>query len=178
MARKRPPNKVHTSPERAGIQNMKGVKMEKDEMGLMKHLINMREHGKESKQAYKGLWDIESLTHEIDMFFIYCGENDFKPTIPALVTWLGISKSQFNDWRAKQDRYGDKSAVINEACTIMETYLQSNIDKYPTGSIFLLKTSHGHAETSKIEVTSKGVGEDEIADKIKKMGLEKDKGEE
>ena len=175
MARKRPPNKVHTSPERAGIQNMKGVKMEKDEMGLMKHLINMREHGKQNKQTYKGLWTEEALIYEIDSFFIYCGENEFKPTIPALIAWLGVTRAQFWNWRTKA---GDKFDVINEAVNLMEVYLQSNIDKYPTGSIFLLKTSHGHAETSKIEVTSKGVGADEIADKIKKMGLEKDKGEE
>lgn len=178
MARKRPPNRVHTSPERAGIQNMKGVKMEKDEMGLMKHLINIDKEGKRNNQTYKGLWTPEALSEEIDKFFAYCAENDFKPTIPAICTWLAISKVQFWEWRTKPEKHGDKTNLANRAMLIMESFLQSNIDKYPTGSIFLLKTSHGHAETSKIEVTSKGVGADEIADKIKKMGLEKDKGEE
>jgi hypothetical protein len=58
----------------------------------------------------------------------------------------------------------------------MEFYLQSNIDKYPTGSIFLLKTSHGHVEQNRLDITSNGMAmtpkADEIEQSIKMLGLD------
>ncbi len=169
VARKRPPNKVHTSPERAGEQNMENVKMAKDELGIMGNLVDIMKKGNENRQAYKGLWTDEALAEQLELFFIYCKDMDFKPTVPALITWLGISKSQFYEWRGNPGRYGDKSELLGRAMVVMESYLQSNIDKYPTGSIFLLKTTHGHAETQNIVV--KGEKDEDVAERIKQLGL-------
>ena len=72
-------------------------------------------------------------------------------------------------WRNDPVRGGDKRYILDQAMLLMESYLQSNIDKYPTGSIFLLKTTHGHAETQNIVV--KGESEDDVVERIKQLGL-------
>lgn len=177
MARKREPNKVHTSPERSGEQNMGKIKMEADDTNIMGALMSIREEGKKNKQAYKGLWTSEALVEAVDNYFKYCNTNDFKPTVPSLCVWLGIGKSQFYEWRTNKAKYGDKSEIIGEAMMIMESYLQGRVDKYPTGSIFLLKTTHGHIETSKLDVTSDGqkvgTSAEDVKDAISKLGLDK-----
>ena len=55
----------------------------------------------------------------------------------------------------------------------MEIYLQSNIDKYPTGSIFLLKSSFGHRDISTVEVNSTPTSAEDISETVKKLGLDK-----
>lgn len=172
MARKREPNKVHTSPERAGEQNMANVKMQEDKLGIMDNLVDIMNEGKKNRQAYKGLWTDEALIDSIDKYFTYCKDNEFKPTLPSLTVWLGVSRQTMWKWRNGSE--GDKGYILDEAMMIMESYLQSNIDKYPTGSIFLLKTTHGHMETSKVEVTSGSITGDEVAERIRQLGLSKD----
>ena len=169
MARKRPPNKVHTSPERAGEQNMENVKMAKDELGIMGNLVDIMKKGKENEQAYKGLWTAEQLADSISEYFAYCYDRDFKPTLPSLTVWLGVSRQTMWAWRNDPVRGGDKRYILDQAMLLMESYLQSNIDKYPTGSIFLLKTTHGHAETQNIVV--KGETDEDVAERIKQLGL-------
>lgn len=147
--------------------------MTPDTQGIMPTLMHMREQGKKNAQAYKGLWTPEALADELDRYFDYCAIQSFKPTIPSLCVWLSISKPQFYEWRNYPEKYGDKSYLINGACAVMESYLQFNIDKYPTGSIFLLKTSHGHVETQKVDITSStGVATPEELDAaLKRLGL-------
>jgi len=175
MPRKRAPNKVHTSPERAGEQNMKGMEFPKDEDGLMNKIMPIKKEGDWNRTTYKGLWTQETLADAVDRFFDYCTKVSFKPTIPSLAVWLGISKSQIYDWRAHPEKYGYKSEILGEALNIMEAYLQANIDKYPTGSCFLLRTSHGHIEQSKLDVTTNGkdfgTNIDEVNERIKRLGL-------
>jgi hypothetical protein len=78
---------------------------------------------------------------------------------------------QFHNWKTKPE-YGDKFYILNDALAIMESYLQGQIEKYPTGSIFLLKSSYGHAETQNINVVS-NTNPEEVAEAIKKLGLDK-----
>ena len=155
---------------------MKGVNPPKDESGLMSKIFPAYLRGNDNRQIYKGLWSPEDLQKEINDFLIYCEEVDTKPTIPLLTTWLGVSKAQFHRWRT-EPQFGDKRDVIDRALQIMEAYLQGNMDKYPTGSIFLLKTTHGHVESSKLDITSNGNSISdpaEVKDAISKLGLKKD----
>ena len=55
----------------------------------------------------------------------------------------------------------------------MEIYLQNQIDKYPTGSIFLLKSSHGHQDIKVINVTNNNVTPEDVKDAVSKLGLDK-----
>lgn len=165
---------VHTSPETAGKQNLDGVSPPKDESGLMDKIMPVYHKGRENRGIYKGQWTDEALDIEIGAFFDYCHDNNFKPTVPLLLLWIDVSRSTLHAWRTQPEKYGVKSEIIESAYRIMESYLQGNIDKYPTGSIFLLKTTHGHVETSKVEVSnSNDIKPDEVNDAISKLGLDK-----
>jgi len=166
---------VHGSPETAGADNLKNAKtLPKDKSGLMDKLLPVYKRKQEGK-TYDGQWKDEQLMQSIGEMFDYCAENELKPTLPILQLWLGISRTQLWEWRNKPDKFGEKTNIVNNAVLIMEAFLQSNIDKYPTGSIFLLKTTHGHIETSKLDIsnTSKDATQEEIEDQIKKLGLDK-----
>lgn len=167
---------VHTSPDKAGKQNLEGVNIPKDEMGLMGKIMPVYEQGKINRGVYKGQWSDEGLAEEIEKFFIYCDEAELKPTITGLTLWLDVSKSTIWEWKNKPERYGEKSNLIQRAYALTELYLQGNVDKYPTGSIFLLKTTCGYVETSKVDVTSDGKSISDVADvkdRLSQLGLDK-----
>lgn len=169
---------VHTSPETAGEKNLEGKELPEDKGGLNAVIYPVYEHGK--LEPYTGKWTDETLMDSIDKFFLYCMENHAKPTQPLLRLWLSISSSQIYDWKNKPDKYGSKSEIIKQAFDYMEAYLQGNIDKYPTGSIFLLKTSYGHVESSKVDITTNGQNVnnvEDVKDLVSKLGLDK-KGDE
>lgn len=173
--RKNKPNKgIHTCPENAGAKNLEGRKLPKDKEGIMQYLYPVYLKGKENSMQYKGLWTDEALRLEIDNFFEFCYEREVKPNNPLLISWLGISKAQYYDWIGKPEKYGVKSDLVRQAREIMEGYLVDNVDSYPTGSIFLLKAYHGLRDAQTIEVNTTGLGStaDEVAESIKKLGLE------
>lgn len=164
---------VHTSPETAGRQNMSKLKNpEPDKQKTMGKLIPIMNHG--NKAGYSGKWTDEMLASSIGEFFDYCAEVEMKPTAPALRLWLNVEDSTILEWRKFPNKYGGKSAIIKKAYAVMEAFLQLNIDKYPTGSIFLLKTTHGHVETSKVEVNNTGDvnGLDDIKDRVARLALD------
>lgn len=165
----------HTSPERAGKLNLENVNVPTDDNGIMKFIMPLRKHGQAETSIYHGQWTDEQFVKSVDDFFDYCFEKDFKPTIPALQVWLGVCRAQYYEWKTKPEKFGVKTDVINEAERSMEVYLQSNLDKYPTGSIFLLKTSHGLVETTNVNVTNNNpTSKEEIADVVSKLGLDKE----
>lgn len=173
--RKRRPRKgIHTCPENAGAKNLEGRKLPEDKKGIMQYLYPVYLKGKENSNEYKGLWTDEALESELNDFFKFCYEREVKPNNPLLISWLGISKPQYYEWVNKPEKYGFKSNLMRQAREIMEGYLVDNVDSYPTGSIFLLKAYHGLRDAQTIEVNTTGLGAtaDEVAESIKKLGLE------
>jgi len=171
------PYKKHTSPETAGRQNMSKLKnAPPDEERNMSKLLGIIRHG--NKAGYRSAWTPEVLADSIEEFFEYCDEVNMKPIPPALHLWLDVDKYTCRCWKNNPAKYGEKSVIIKKAYEIMEAFLQMQIDKYPTGSIFLLKTTHGHVETSKLDVTSNGEtvqNADDVKDAVAKLGLDKPK---
>ena len=162
---------VHTSPENAGPQNMEGKNFPKAEEGLLDKILPIREHGQ--LDPYTGKWSDEKLKQSINDFFAYCRNVNLKPTQPAIRVWLNIGKSQFYDWKNNTGgKYSSKSEIINEALDAMEMYLQSNIDKYPTGSIFLLKSSYGHRDVQAMEFNTAAPSTEDISETVKRLGLD------
>lgn len=152
---------------------MKGVEHGTGE-GINAQIYPIQEKGKAN--IYKSQWTNEELMESIDEFFLYCLEKDVKPTQPLLRLWLGVSRTQFYEWRTNVPKFGERTNILGMAMDFMEAYLQANIDKYPTGSIFLLKTSHGHIETSKMDVTTNGQSlssDTDVKDLVGKLGLDK-----
>ena len=173
MTKKTKKYKRHSGPERAGIQNMppdyhKNARR-RDVNSIVSKTIEIYEHGFKNRENYKGQWDEESLAHEVYEFFKYCAEYDVKPAKAGLQLWLDLSRSQYHAWETAEN--GFKSDILGKASYMMELSYIGNIESYPTGNIFLLKSGHGHSDKREIEITGDGVDEASVQDKIKKMGL-------
>lgn len=164
----------HSSPQTSGIQNLPKKYIERVQGkggGKMKDLKQIREHGFYNRQDYAGKWDAESLKREIDEYFNFCADRDVKPSKAGLRLWLGLSKSQYWEWETNNTDF--KSNLINEANDLMEIEYIEKGEKYPTFNMFLLKSSHNHSDKQEVEITSKDINANEIADTISKMGLDK-----
>jgi hypothetical protein len=168
---------VHTSPLKAGEKNMPSNYPEThpDVGNTMETLYPIWLKSFENRENYKGLWTEETLAEQLHEFFKYCFEKDVKPSKSALCLWLDISKAQFHDWQTKAEKHGFKTSLLKKASLLIETSYIGRIEKYPTGNIFLLKTSHDHVETSKVEVENKSVGvtTEDVNSVIEKLGLNK-----
>jgi hypothetical protein len=178
MGRTTPPKKIHTSPETAGPQNMAKAQPEKIKDHLMERIIPMMEHGLEQTKVYKGLWTEEQLKTSIQEYFEYCREYSIKSSKASLRLWLGCEHSTYWDWEHKPEKHGYKTTFIRLANDIMEANMINRIETYPTGNMFLLKTSHGHYESSRVDITSNGQtvnSADEVKDLVNKLGLDKEK---
>ena len=183
MGRTTPCKNIHTSPETAGIQNMtqvnmKNMRLKKDTDGMNNKINTFMYKGVENKKQYKGKWTEEEFSQTIFDFFKYCDDIELKPTAPLLRLWLSVTRHTINEWRKNPNQYGYKSSIIETAYDIMEAHLQERAEKYPTASIFLLKTTHGHIETSKVDVTSNGAevtDQSNVLELVDKLGLAKPK---
>lgn len=170
---------VHTNPTKAGEQNLPVGYAEKnrDEDNTVAGILPIYKKGMENRENYKGLWDEESLAKEIQAYFDYCADNNVKLAKVGISLWLGISKSQMFEWAKEKVKYGFKSDLINQAFDIVELSYIGRAEKYPTANLFLLRTSHGHIEQSKMDITSNGqavnTSPEEVNDLISKLGLDK-----
>lgn len=173
----------HSSPETSGVQNMnqKYIKRNKlkndEEVQTLKDIHGAYLHGIDNKkkidQEYKGKWTDELLQQEVLEYFEYCVETGMKPAKAGLRLWLGIARSTYEDWEKGDRKHGHKSGIIRMANEFMESQYISRLEKYPTGNIFLLKSSHGHSDRQQVEITGgKDVNKEDIADVVSKLGLD------
>lgn len=169
---------IHTSPENAGRQNIPQTHIEKYKDGehTMAKVMPVYLHGNTMRENYKGLWTDELLFQEIVNYFSFCEETDSKPCKVGIRLWLGVTRDTFCEWEKNPNgRYGLKSDIIRDAVDSIEiSYIQRS-EKYPTANIFLLKTSHGHVESNRLDVTTDGkpvTNPDNISDIVKRLGLD------
>lgn len=164
---------IHTSPEKAGIQNMPPnyAETHKDTTGQMQKLMPIWKKSFENRENYQGKWTEETMSAQIDEYFAYCFSSDVKPCNAGLAMWLGTHKQQIWDWKTHPEKYGFKSELIKQACELIEMSYVGRLEQYPTGNIFLLKSSHGYKDTQTVEFSSNSTSPDEIAEAINKLGL-------
>lgn len=179
MAREYKSKNIQTKPELAGEANMTDefLTKNKDKIqdGLMDNLIGLFDKG--VTQRKKGTnWTEEELTISIMEYFTYCADKSLKPSKSGARLWLGCSRSQYHAWQSETAKYGVISDLINMANEVIENQYINRGEQYPTMNVFLLKTSHGHIETSKMDVTSNGQAintKEEVKDLVSKLGLDK-----
>lgn len=175
VKRKKQPGK-HSSPETSGVQNLPKSYIDRvtgTGGGLMKDIMEIYKRGQTNTQEYKGLWDEESLSAEIEEYFEFCAERDVKPAKAGLRLWLGVSKSRYWEWENEKGTY--KANLLSQASEFMEIQYIGRLESHPTGNIFLLKSSHGHSDRQDINITSgSNVNSEEIGDVVSKLGLDKE----
>lgn len=170
MARR---HKSHTTPEGASEKNIPEEHIEKNkeslEDELMRNLAELYGYRYKTPEPRKSAWTPELLVEKISGYFNFCAEKNLKPTKSGLRLYIGISRSQYHAWQSEPERYGEISDVIQDANAIMENQYVNRGEKFPTMNIFLLKSQHGYEDKSTIEV--KGGTQEEVAERIKQLGL-------
>lgn len=141
----------------------------------MESIIPLFEEGVSRRKCN---WTEEELTIAIKDYFDYCVETDMKPSKAGLRLYLGCSRSQYHAWQTEYGKYGAISDLINLANDTMEVQYVQRVESYPTGNLFLLRTSHGHVESSKVDIsTDVKTSTEDIKDVVSKLGLDKPKSE-
>ena len=171
---------IQTKPSLSGVKNMPKDYVEKNKAvgngEVLKNLMPIWETG--TARRKKGVnWTEDLLMDAIREFFIYCAEHEVKPYKNGLALWLGCSRTQYWEWETMPNKYGVISNVINEANAYIEGQYIGRAEQYPTANLFLLRTSHGHVEVSKVDVTTSNSATtpEEMNDVISKLGLDKPK---
>jgi len=169
----------HTKPSKSGVKNMSKAfdesHKDKDDDELMGNLSEMFKVGVE-KAKRTSAWTEEDLAREISGYFDYCVLKGLKPCKAGIRTYLAISRAQYYSWQSDSARFGVITDLINMANDVMEQEYIGRSEKYPTSNLFLLRTSHGHVETSKLDVNATGMAitsADEVKDLVDKLGLDK-----
>jgi hypothetical protein len=169
---------VHARPEDAGVKNLPEGYADKnrDSENVMVGIMPIYKKGMVNRQNYKGIWEREDLEREIQAFFDYCTDNEVKVAKVGLSLWLGIGKSQMYEWVANPAKYGFKSEIMRDAFDLIEFSYIGRAEKYPTANLFLLRTSHGHVETSKLDInnTNAPTNTEDVNDLVSKLGLDKE----
>jgi len=172
---------VHTSPATAGVKNipeshLKQYIVKNGEENAMTKILPLWEQMLNVRQNYEGKWTEETLELAMNEYFQYCEAVGLKPSKSGLQLSLAIGTSQYNDWERFPEKYGFKSELALLCNKVIENQYIYQSEKFPSANLFLLRTSHGHIETSKLDVTSNGkeiINPEDVADKIKKLGLSK-----
>ena len=129
-----------------------------------------------SKMGRTSAWTEEDVVREVGGYFDYCIEHELKPYIGGIALYMGMSKSTLYEWMSNPSKHGVKSEIILQARLIIEGQYIDRSEKYPTANLFLLRTSHGHVETSRLDVNATGsvsASAEDIKDAVSKLGLDK-----
>lgn len=172
----RKPQGVHARPENAGAHNFpKGYEARnQDKDNVLAGTLPLFKHGFKNREDYKGLWTEEDLERELFAYFDYCEANNVKVAKVGISLWLGINKDTMYQWANDKAKHGFKCDLIRMAFELVENSYIGRIERFPTGNIFLLKSSHGHIDSSKVEVTTTNtITSNEINEVVNKLGLDK-----
>lgn len=170
-----------TRPEESGVKNMPEDFVDKHKAegngAVLAGLIPLFKKAQERRGTN---WSEETLLEAVIDFFDYCNEHEVKVYKGGLILWLGCSRQQYWDWENNPAKYGVISDIINQANRTIEGQYIGRAEQYPTANLFLLRTSHGHVETSRLDVKQESnstATPDQINDMVSKLGLDKPKGE-
>lgn len=165
--------KPKTSPETAGPQNLEGCSfptISEEEAAFNKKLYRMLRLRMGNQTSN---WTEEQFDDEILKFFEYCDENEMNPSPPMLCLWLNADSAQLSRWRRTPDH--PAYHPITKAMKMMESRVESRLEKYPVGNIFRLKAYHDVVEPNKVEVvgtTKVEINAEDVAKAVEKLGLD------
>ena len=93
--------------------------------------------------------DAAQVERRIKDYFLFCADNDRKPSVIGMCNWLGISRDTVNSWRRGEYRDKTHSDLINKAYAMLEELMNDymlNGKVNPASGIFLLKNIHGYRD--------------------------------
>lgn len=179
MARNPQGTRKHARPENAGSHNIPNIDSYREDEDLpIRSMIKASQIARDYEGRYQGLWSDNALIDVIEAFFEFCATENLKPTQPLFRLYSGISQTTVDAWRYnRQGKFPTKQVIIGKCFDFMEAMLQNRLEKYPTGNIFLLKSSFGHKEQSQLDITTNGESistSEDVKDLVAKLGLDKE----
>lgn len=164
---------TNSAPDMAGKQNIEDLvpSVPIDETNMAGKTYEIMRNGREVRKKGDS-WTPEQFYNSIDNFFQYCIRKEIRPSKPLLALWLGVNNNTLNNWRKDQNRYGYKAEAVDQAMLFIEALVVENLDKHPTGSIFLLKSSHGYKDSMSVDITNtNSITTEDVNEAVKKLGL-------
>lgn len=100
--------------------------------------------------------DEKQVEARINQYFDFCEENDMKPGLVGMASWIGIDQTTLSSWKRGEYRTKTHSPVVKKAVTLLETlweqYMQ-NGKINPASGIFLAKNQFGYRDVIDIAPT-------------------------
>ena len=119
-------------------------------------------------------WAPMELAEEIAEYFDFCLITEKKANLFGLSAWMGCNVQLIHEWMNNPHKYGDLSEICSRARDIMADECVSRGEKYPQFNVFMLKAAYGLQDRQELTVkTETAIKDDEIADIVSKMGLDK-----
>jgi hypothetical protein len=112
----------------------------------------------------------EVLTEKCYEYIDFCGRGGLKVNMYGLANYLGVTHRTLNNWKAKGNDLGE---IIDQFQDFMRNSYIQRIEEHTQANIFLLR-ANGVSDTTKVEVSNAsntGLTEDELQDRISKLGL-------
>lgn len=165
-----------------GIQKMGPLPGNLPKESLVK-IISKKEPGENTKylKAAMAALDLEPIDctdpEQVDRrmreYFINCAENDMKPTVAGMSSWLGIERTSLWKWRTGGGNRASskKSRVIGP---VIQRYMDAIEDMHigfmmdnkvaPATGIFLAKNFFGYRDQQEVAITPNNPMGDDISE--------------
>lgn len=170
-----------THPNKAGSHNLTEERIKRDKVKtadqeeasqLMRSLTELFMTSTDPVRKTKSsAWTADDVRREVGKYFMYCEENNLKPTKSGLSMWLCISKETYHDWYSNRARDPEKSDVLLQANFLMENQYVNRGEKHPAFNTFMLKAQCGYVEKQEVVVENKNASEEDVQEAIKKLGI-------
>lgn len=113
--------------------------------------------------------DPAQVEQRIKDYFLFCVDNDRKPSVVGLSNWLGVDRSTIHSWVTGECRGPTHSPLIKKAYRLLEelwTDYMLNGKVNPASGIFLGKNLFGYKDAQEVVVTPNQQLSDKSADEI------------
>lgn len=100
--------------------------------------------------------DPKQVEQRIDDYFMFCIDNDRKPTIKGVGNWIGAHRDTVNSWMRGEYRASTHSDIIKKAVDILEELWQDYMQNgkiNPVSGIFLGKIMFGYKDVQDVVLT-------------------------
>lgn len=110
------------------------------------------------------------LTEKCYEYIEFCGREGIKCNVFGLANYLGVTNRTLNNWVAKGNDLGE---IIEQFKDFMRNSYVQRLETHTQANIFMLRYM-GVSDTQKVEIsnqTNTGLTEDELQERISKLGL-------
>lgn len=122
----------------------------------------------------------EEIEQRLQQYFVFCQENDIKPTVAGMANSLKVSRYTLQDWKTGKRRGSRRQEIIGFYYGLLEELYEDymmNGKVNPVSGIFMGKNHFGYQDKQEISIKAKQQFNDDIdPEEVKQKYLESTKG--